>query len=224
MRQRLIWSKVGAAVFALAGAVTPASAQHTPPVGVPIMRAARPIIVLESYIGQRPANAGVIVGMVRLEDKPGVIGSLSDAAGNVVRSAIVTLEGGDEIELRSLTRFLARELADDRLSVAQLTTPSAGTPSPAAGLSSGCVPQLLAGAGAAALVTGEVLYAIDQGPRSGTSYLYRNTAPAGVAVGSVGIAAVSLRLWLWVARNGRLSAPTFAIGPSSDFVGWAGEL
>ena len=44
MRQRLIRSKVGAGVFALAGAVVPAGAQGAPPVNVPLVRATRPII------------------------------------------------------------------------------------------------------------------------------------------------------------------------------------
>jgi hypothetical protein len=82
-------------------------------------------------------------------------------------------------------------------------------------------PRVLVGAGAAALVAGSVLYAIDQDP-AGPSSVYRNTAPAGIAVGAVGLAAVSVGLWLWGARGG--SSPMLAIGSSGGFIGWGGAL
>ncbi|HEX8106887.1 MAG TPA: hypothetical protein VF516_04120, partial [Kofleriaceae bacterium] len=82
-------------------------------------------------------------------------------------------------------------------------------------------PRLLVGAGAAALVAGGVLYAIDQDP-GGPSPVSRNTAPAGIAVGAVGLAAVSVGLWLWGARGG--SSPMLAIGSSGGFIGWGGAL
>jgi hypothetical protein len=164
-----------------------------------------------------------VVGMVQLQHKPGVMGSLYDAAGNVVRSAMVTLEGADELKLRSLARFLAGGLAGRGVTVVQDTAPGPGVP-PAVVSSSPLVPQLVVAAGAVALVAGGILSAVDQDPKVSAPYLYRNTAPAGIAVGSVGVAMMSVGIWLWVARNGRLSAPTLAVGHSSGFVGWAGEL
>lgn len=165
-----------------------------------------------------------VVGMVQLERKPGVVGSLYDAAGNVVRSAVITLDGTDELKLRSLAKFLAGDGADGGVSLAHYVPPSTSIPPPAVDAPSRLVPQLLVGMGAAALVAGGVLYAIDEDPGMSTPYLYRNTAPAGVAVGAVGIAAMGMGLWLWLAHNGRLPLPRFAIGHSSGFVGWAGEL
>jgi hypothetical protein len=81
-------------------------------------------------------------------------------------------------------------------------------------------PVLLVGAGTAALVTGGVLYAMDQDPGT-SSPTYRNTAPAGFAVGAIGLAAVSVGLWLWGSRG---SSPMVAIGSSGGFIGWGGAL
>ena len=110
------------------------------------------------------------------------------------------------------------------MSLAHYVPPSASIPPPAIDAPSRLVPQLLVGMGAAALAAGGVLYAIDEDPGMSTPYLYRNTAPAGVAVGAVGIAAMGMGLWLWLAHHGRSPSPRFAIGHSSGFVGWAGEL
>jgi hypothetical protein len=97
-----------------------------------------------------------------------------------------------------------------------------GAPDSSAGRAAGrLAPRVLVGAGAAALVAGSVLYAIDQDP-AGPSSVYRNTAPAGIAVGAVGLAAVSVGLWLWGVRGG--SSPLLAIGSSGGFIGWGGAL
>src|SRR5262249_11260938 len=82
-------------------------------------------------------------------------------------------------------------------------------------------PRGLVGGGAAALGAGGVLCAIDQGS-AGPRSRYRNTASAGIAVGAVGLAAVSVGLWLWGVRGG--SSPLLAIGSSGGFIGWGGAL
>jgi hypothetical protein len=168
-----------------------------------------------------------VVGMVQLQGKPGVTGHVYDLGGNVVRSAVVLLDGpdgpggADEVKLRSLARFLDDGIAGDGVSEVEDAAPVPGRPSPAAKVSP-LVPKLLVSAGTAALVAGGVLYAIDQEP--GMMSPYRNTAPAGIAVGSIGIAAASMGLWLWAAHCGRSSAPLVGIGPSGGFIGWAGAL
>jgi hypothetical protein len=170
-----------------------------------------------------------VVGMMQLQGKPGVTGHLYDLGGNVVRSAVVLLDGpdgpggADEVKLRSLARFLDDGIADDGVSEVQDAAPFTGRSSPAATVSQ-LVPELLVSAGTAALVAGGVLYAIDEDPGMMSPYLYRNTARAGIAVGSIGIAAASMGLWLWAARCGRSSAPLVGIGPSGGFIGWAGAL
>jgi hypothetical protein len=125
----------------------------------------------------------------------------------------------DEPRLRALARFLS-----DGVPVAGLHVIRDGGPALGDGVADPrgrLAPRLLVGAGAAALVTGGVLYAIDQDP-GGPSPVSRNTAPAGIAVGAVGLAAVSVGLWLWGARGG--SSPMLAIGSSGGFIGWGGAL
>jgi hypothetical protein len=176
-----------------------------------------------------------VVGMAQLSGKPAVVGQLVDATGRIVRGGAVLLERGelgdpagfaggadpaDEPRLRALARFLS-----DGVPVAGVRVIRDGGPAPgdgAADLRGGRLsPRLLVGAGAAALVAGGVLYALDQDP-GGPSPVPRNTAPAGIAVGAVGLAAVSVGLWLWGARGG--SSPMLAIGSSGGFIGWGGAL
>ena len=66
-----------------------------------------------------------------------MIGSVYDSAGNVVRSAAVTLEGADESTLRSLARFLAGDAVEDGVSVVTGTPLFAGIPLSVAGARSG---------------------------------------------------------------------------------------
>ncbi|HEX3759812.1 MAG TPA: hypothetical protein VHW23_13955 [Kofleriaceae bacterium] len=161
-----------------------------------------------------------VVGMAQLSGKPAVRGQLYDATGRLVRGAAVVLDGADEPRLRALARFLS-----DGVPVAGVhvirdgASPGDGTAD--AGSGGRLAPRLLVGAGAAAMVAGGVLYAIDQDP-GGPNPMVRNTAPAGIAVGAVGLAAVSVGLWLWGARGG--SSPLLAIGSSGGFIGWRGAL
>jgi hypothetical protein len=189
-----------------------------------------------------------VVGMAQLAGKPAIRGQLYDATGRVVRGAAVLLsersevigggdragfaggaggkaprgiEGADELRLRALARFLS-----DGVSAAGVHVIRDGGPVPGDDMADPraggrLAPGLLVGAGAAALVTGGVLYAIDQDP-GGPNPVYRNTAPAGIAVGAVGLVAVSVGLWLWGARGG--SSPMLAIGSSGSFIGWGGAL
>jgi hypothetical protein len=160
-----------------------------------------------------------VVGMTQRRGKPAITGQLYDATGRVVRGAEVVLDGADEPRLRALARFLTEGVAGDGVRVDPGGPVLGGAP-PDSGVAVRLVPRVLVGAGAAALVTGGVLYAIDRDPGAATSAA-RNTAPAGIAVGAVGLAAVSVGLWLWGARG---SAPMLAIGSSGGFIGWGGEL
>jgi hypothetical protein len=159
-----------------------------------------------------------VVGMMQVQGKPAITGRLYDATGGIVRGAAVMLDGAGEPKLRALARFLADGIAGDGVRVDPGDPVFSGARDPAARI----VPKLLVGAGAAALVAGGVLYAIDQDPGATTS-AYRNTAPAGIAVGAVGLAAVSVGLWWWGARGGG-SSPVLAIGNSGGFIGWGGAL
>ena len=161
-----------------------------------------------------------VVGMIQLSGKPAIRGQLYDATGRVVRGAAVVLDGADPPRLRALARFLSDGVPGDGVRVFRDDGPAAGDGAGGPGTGR-LAPRLLVGAGAAALVAGGVLYAIDQDP-GGPGPVYRNTAPAGIAVGAVGLAAVSVGLWLWGARGG--STPMVAIGSTGGFIGWGGAL
>lgn len=175
--------------------------------------------------GRVVRGAAVLLGE-RGEAPP--VGVGSDPAGGAGGKAPHGIDGADEPRLRALARFLA-----DGVPAAGVHVIRDGGPAPGDGAGPGAgpsgdprtggrlAPPLLVGAGAAALVAGSVLYAIDQDP-AGPSSVYRNTAPAGIAVGAVGLAAVSVGLWLWGARGG--SSPLLAIGSSGGFIGWGGAL
>jgi len=157
-----------------------------------------------------------VVAMVQRQGRPALLVRLYDATGRVVRGAAVALDGADEPRLRAAARFLADGIAGDGVRV----VPDGGGELDG-GAGARLVPRLLVGAGAAALVTGGVLYAIDQD--AGAMAPARNTAPAGIAVGAVGLAAIGVGLWLWGSRGGG-SSPLVAIGSSGGFIGWGGAL
>src|SRR5262249_10174154 len=101
-----------------------------------------------------------IVAPSQLDGKPAIVGQLYDATGRLVRGGAGVLAGGAALRLRALARLLAdgtralggREVRDG--------PPLADAEPRAVRLA----PRLLVGAGAAALVAGGVLYAIDQDP------------------------------------------------------------
>jgi hypothetical protein len=185
------------------------------------------------FAGKLARRWGQLIAVIGLEPRRGgarVTASLYDPTGHAVRSAAVELDGGDPRKLRSLARYLADGALSDEVAVIRdpegraVAANAAGPPGPP-GPSARLAPSLLVGAGFAALVTGGVLYAIDQDPVPSAPSLVRNTAPAGVAVGAVGLAAMGMGmgLWLWGTRGGR-SAPFVALGCCGGFIGWAGEL
>ncbi|HEU4735209.1 MAG TPA: hypothetical protein VFT22_45270 [Kofleriaceae bacterium] len=146
-------------------------------------------------------------------------------------------DGAGGLKLRALARFLDDGIAGDGVSevadaapVAARSSPGPIRPSSGASL---LVSQLLVSAGTAALVAGGVLYALDRDagiaptavdPGRSSTRNPRSTAPAGIAVGSVGIAVASMGVWLWAAHSGRSSAPMLGLARSGGFLGWAGVL
>jgi hypothetical protein len=168
-----------------------------------------------------------VVGVARHDGALRAIGALYDARGGLVREGEVALATGAAPRLRALARFLDEGVADGGVAViapARRAVALAAEPEARARAGMPVAPPLLIGAGAAALVAGGVLYALDQDPATTPARVYRNTAPAAVAVSTAGLAALGMGVWLWTARGGRPSGPTLAIGHSGAVLGWTGDL
>jgi hypothetical protein len=171
-------------------------------------------------LARRWGLAIATVGIGQRDGKSCVVGSLYDLNGAVVRSALVA-RGADEAALRSLARFLTDGTAGDSVTVIRDLDAAADASLDAAHRPARWMPSVLVGVGTATAVAGGILYAIDQdAPGS------RDTAPAGIAVGALGVVAVGLGLWLWWSPGHRppASIPMLAIGGRAGFIGWAGEL
>lgn len=87
------------------------------------------------------------------------------------------------------------------------------------------LPYGLMGAGAAALLGGVVMLAIDEDPdpTNTTSPTYRDTGTAGVVLGAAGAAALGVGIYLWLGDK-RASRPVAAVSHDSAVVGWAGRF
>lgn len=101
-----------------------------------------------------------------------------------------------------------------------LAAPATATPPPA-GRSRALPIALLAGGGAL-LVTGGVLFAIDEDASLAQRY-YTDTAPAGVALGAAGGVALAVGAYLLL-RSPSDAAPTVAVTHDGVSLGWAGAF
>jgi hypothetical protein len=84
----------------------------------------------------------------------------------------------------------------------------------------------IAGAGAAALITGVILIAVDQDPPGATGEqppTYRDTATGGFVLALAGAAAVGAGAYLWW-RGSHAGAPIAAVTGRSGLVGWSGRF
>ena len=84
----------------------------------------------------------------------------------------------------------------------------------------------VAGAGAAALITGFVLIAIDQDPpdpRGEQPPTYRDTATGGTVLVVAGAAAIGAGAYLWW-RDTHTGGPVAAVTGTSGLVGWSGRF
>jgi hypothetical protein len=170
-----------------------------------------------------------VVGVVHQGGTVSVTARLYDPTGTAVRGARVTLDGDDH-KLRSLAQYLADGIAGDGVdalgpvvSVGATVRPREAPPATRPAPRSRLVPALLVGAGAAAVLAGGALYVLDQDATPDMPNGDRNTAPVGLALGTAGLAAVGVGLWMWRSR-GRSSAPIVVLGCCGGFFGWAGEL
>ncbi len=75
--------------------------------------------------------------------------------------------------------------------------------------------------GAAAIITGSILIAIDQDDRPNAPPVIRNSAPAGFAVSIAGVALAGVGAYLWFRRPAANASPTMAVTGNAAYVGWA---
>lgn len=87
-----------------------------------------------------------------------------------------------------------------------------------------CLPLTLMGGGAAAVIAGAVMIAIDQnnGPRAPTSV--HNSAPAGAAISIGGAVLAGVGAYLWFRRPTATSSPMAAVSGDGAYVGWLGRF
>lgn len=170
----------------------------------------------------------VVIGPTRLQDKPALFGTLYRTDGTVVRSASVETDGADRDRLRSLAKFIADGTPDEGLEILNARkrdeTPALHT---TVDTTSGAAlwPKLVTLGGLAALAAGVTLLAIDEdpdpvGPQQPT---YRDTLPAGIVVGTLGIAAAGVGVWYWLRLRDRpddTGGPAITLGPGRAFVAW----
>lgn len=83
--------------------------------------------------------------------------------------------------------------------------------------------------GAAAVAIGGVLYAVDEDPTPPGSQgrvppYYWNTAPPGVAIGALGLAAAGVGIWCWTHTGRTSSLPTLSASASHAMLGWSGSF
>ena len=108
--------------------------------------------------------------------------------------------------------------------------PATGAAGPAETDSRGLLPYGLMGAGAAALLGGIVMLAIDEDPdpANTTNPTYRDTGTTGVVLGAAGAAALGVGIYLWFSDKGgsRQVAAVNLLGISHDsaVVGWSGRF
>jgi len=80
------------------------------------------------------------------------------------------------------------------------------------------------GLGAALLVTGVVMVAIDQDKGRDQPLFIRNTGPAGVAIGISGLV-IGAGGYVWYRMTGqRESHPVATVGASGTTIGWVGRF
>jgi hypothetical protein len=79
--------------------------------------------------------------------------------------------------------------------------------------------------GSAVLAAGVAVYAFDEDPSSSpTSKYYWDTAPPGVALGTLGLASIGVGAWCWTRSAHSAPVPTVSVSSSRAMVGWAGEF
>jgi hypothetical protein len=160
-----------------------------------------------------PGSLVLVVGRIKWEGKDALIGALYAPEQPAARVGIAL--GTDLSAARDLAFFLMTDKPAPR--IIQLAVTPWEVPSPPSRGSddlSSDAKWVIIGVGALAIATGATLYAINRAPD-------RNTAPYGIGLGAVGVAAVGLGFWFGRTPT---SAPVVSVSSSHAMIGWAGSF
>jgi hypothetical protein len=94
----------------------------------------------------------------------------------------------------------------------------------AGSLRSRVLPMTAMGAGAAAIILGGVLIAVDQEPGPLAPPIVRNSAPFGVGVSLVGVAAAGVGAYFWFRAADTTTSPVAVVTGDTAFLGWLGRF
>jgi hypothetical protein len=164
-----------------------------------------------------------VIGTMKLQGRPALIGTLYHATGRVLRSAVIVLEDAlddaDDATLGALAQFLSDGTPAAGIDIV-IRNGQAEAPHPARRRST-LAGKLLVGAGAAAMIGGGVLHALDEdvhptGPQKPTYY---DSAGPGIALGAAGVVAIGAGIWLWTRGGHRSAVPFVSIGRSGGGIG-----
>ncbi len=90
------------------------------------------------------------------------------------------------------------------------------------------MPAAMLGTGVAALLSGSMLYAIDEDPVTRPNVLvyptYRNTGPLGLILGGTGIALTGAGVWLLGQEPRETAMPIVSVERGRGFIGWTGRF
>lgn len=172
-----------------------------------------------------------VIGLMKLQDKPAVIGTLYRTDdGKVIRSALLSLDGVDTARLIALAQFLA-----DGTPAGDIEILAGAVPPPVTAHAHQPVDEQgrrrarwIIYSGAAAIAAGVGLVLLDEDAIMRPGMLvqdehYLNTAAGGVVLGAAGVASIGLGLW-WSLRTKSAAVPTLSVGPAHAEVGWAGRF
>jgi hypothetical protein len=166
-----------------------------------------------------------IMGAMKLQGRPALIGTLYLTTGKVLRSAVIVLEDAlddaDDATLGALARFLADGTPADGIEVVV----GDGDVAPASpGRRRSTLPaKLLLVGGAAAVIAGGVLYAYDEddSPVGQKEPTYFDSAAPGLALGAAGAVAIGVGVCLWARSGPRPAVPFVSVRRSIGVVGLA---
>jgi hypothetical protein len=86
------------------------------------------------------------------------------------------------------------------------------------------LPGAMMAAGITAVVGGLVLFVVDQDPSPTGGKQYWDTAPAGIAIGAVGLAVGGAGAYLWRRASRQDTAPSATLARGAVVIGWSGSF